>query len=365
VKLIIGAGGKKQEGWVSTEQYQIDIVNGFEYFLGDTKVDAMLIEDILEHIPKDKILPALRNCYKYLNPDGYLRISTPDGYHPSPEYIKYVSPPNMGHQVLYNYHVLSDLLAQAGFTVELLEWFDENGKFNFKPWNEIDGNIERCLASDPRNQDGKPHYTSLIVDAKKIIEPRSGLEKAFEFIHLNDQRGLSIYNRRKATTFYELALMSPVGVIIELGSYHGFGTVPLWYGSQDGKNNKVIAIDSYTTCYGWIGEPYVPEDEFIWRENMIKANVSPILYKGECRELASVWAEPIALLIHDLGSRDRMVEDVMAWEKHFVLGGILAMRDLDDFSMGTEEAIIKLISTGRWGKRKDWPAFITSVERIK
>jgi predicted SAM-dependent methyltransferase len=360
MKIIIGAGGKTQEGWISTEQGQIDIVKGFE-----GEYDAMLIEDVFEHIPKDEILIALRNCYKHINPDGYIRVSTPDGYNPDPEYIEYVSPPHMGHRVIYNYHVLSDLFAQAGFTVSLLEWFDENGKFNARAWNEIDGNIERCLASDPRNQDGKPHYTSLIMDAKKIIEPRPGLEKAFEFIQNNDLRGLSVYNRRKATAFYELALMSPQrGVIIELGSYHGFGTVPIWYGSQDGKKNKVIAIDSYTVRYGWIGEPYVPEDESIWCENMVKAHVSPMLCKGECRELASTWKEPVALLIHDLGNKGSLVEDLMAWEKHFVFGGIIAIRDLDDYSMGTEEAVAKLISTGRWGKRIDWPAFITSVERI-
>jgi len=360
MKIIIGAGGKTQEGWVSTEENQIDITLDFE-----GEFDAMLLEEVVEHIPKDKILPALRNCYKHLNVDGYLRISTPDGYHPDPEYIKYVSPPNMGHKVLYNYHVLSDLLAQAGFTVNLLEWFDENSKFNSRAWNEMDGNIERCLSSDPRNQDGKPHYTSLIMDAKKIIEPRPGLEKAFEFIQLNDQRGLSVYNRRKATAFYELALMAPPrGVIVELGSYHGFGTVPLWYGAQDGKKNKVIAIDSYTVRSGWIGEPYVPEDEIIWHENMLKAKASPELCKGECRELSSTWKEPIAMLIHDLGNKNRLVEDLMMWEKHMVRNGILAIRDLDDYSMGTEEAVAKLISTGRWGNRIDWPAFITSIERI-
>jgi predicted SAM-dependent methyltransferase len=359
MKIIIGAGGKTQEGWVSTEENQIDITLDFE-----GEFDAMLLEEVVEHIPKDKILHTLKNCYNHININGYLRISTPDGYHPDPEYIKYVSTPNMGHKVLYNYHVLSDLLAQAGFTVNLLEWFDENGKFNARAWNEMDGNIERCLASDPRNQDGKPHYTSLIMDAKKIIEPRPGLEKAFEFIQLKDQRGLSVYNRRKATAFYELAFMAPPrGVIIELGSYHGFGTVPIWYGAQDGKKNKVIAIDSYTVRYGWIGEPYVPEDELVWHENMEYAGINPVLCKGECIELAKTWAEPVAMIMFDLGNRTDLLNGVLAWERHFVMGGHIGIRDIDDFSNGTEPAIAALISTGRWGKRIDWPAFITSVER--
>jgi hypothetical protein len=97
---------------------------------------------------------------------------------------------------------------------------------------------------------------------------------------------------------------------------------------------------------------------------MIKSNASPELCKGECRELTLTWKEPIAMLIHDLGNKGRLVEDLLMWEKHIVYKGILAIRDLDDYSMGTEEAVEKLIATGRWGKRIDWPAFITSVERV-
>jgi hypothetical protein len=191
------------------------------------------------------------------------------------------------------------------------------------------------------------------------------IEKALEFIEKVDIRGLSDYNLKKATSFYELARLAPKGDVIEMGSYHGFGTVPIYYGAQDGNKGRVIAIDSYTVRFGWIGEPYVPEDEIVWHQNMEIANINPELYKGECKEVAEKWTDTVAMMMFDLGNRNDLLIGVLAWEKHFVIGGLLAIRDIDDFSNGTEPAIEALINTGRWGKRIDWPAFITSVERIR
>lgn len=366
MKIIIGAADTKQEGWLSVEQSQLDITepDDFERLLGNDRAEAILAEHVFEHICP--ILPVLENIYKYLRIGGYLRLAVPDGFHPDPAYIEYVSPPMMGHCELYNYKILGSLLSSVGFRVKLLEWWDESGKFHANAWNEIDGRIDRCLASDERNRDGKPHYTSLIIDAWKDgeMDDRPGLEKAFEYVNKIDRIGLSAYGRRKAYAFYELARLAPKGDIIEMGCFMGNGTVPIWYGAQDGNGGKVIAIDSYTERYGWIGEPYGPEDEKFWHKNMEYAGVNPNLCKGDCIELAGNWTEPVAMIMFDLGHRRDLLNGVLAWERHFVIGGLMGIRDIDDFSNGTEPAIAALIATGRWGKRIDWPGFITSVERI-
>jgi predicted SAM-dependent methyltransferase len=366
MKIIVGAGGTKQEGWFSTEQNQLDITEpeDFHRLLGDDKAEAFLAEHLFEHICP--VLPALKYIYQYLQEGGYLRLAVPDGFHADPGYIEYVSPPMMGHCDLYNYKYLGSLLKEAGFRVELLEWWDEFGKFNAKPWNEIDGYINRCLANDLRNKDGKPHYTSLIIDAWKDgeMEERPSLEKAFDYVSKVDRVGLSPYGRRKAYAFYELARLAPKGNVIEMGCFRGVGTVPIFCGAQDGNKGKVIAIDSYTERHGWIGEPYGAEDEKFWRKNMEYAGIEPKLIKGECVEISELWTEPVAMMMFDLGKRDDLLSGVLAWEKHFVIGGLLGIRDIDDFSNGTEESISALINTGRWGKRIDWPGFITSVERI-
>jgi predicted SAM-dependent methyltransferase len=60
---------------------------------------------------------------------------------------------------------LSRTMSEAGMRVELLEYFDENGRFVFNPWNASHGMIQRSYRYDERNHDGKLNYTSLILDA--------------------------------------------------------------------------------------------------------------------------------------------------------------------------------------------------------
>jgi predicted SAM-dependent methyltransferase len=75
----------------------------------------------------------------------------------------------LNHQVLYTVATLGDLLRAAGFDVDPLEYFDGDGTFHSKPWDVSDGMISRSILFDDRNRDGKPNYTSLIVDAIKPI----------------------------------------------------------------------------------------------------------------------------------------------------------------------------------------------------
>ena len=58
-------------------------------------------------------------------------------------------------------------LERSGFTVQLLEYWDENGNFHFVEWADDAGHITRSKRYDERNQNGALNYTSLIVDAKK------------------------------------------------------------------------------------------------------------------------------------------------------------------------------------------------------
>lgn len=375
MKVIIGAGGRKQENWISTEQNQLDLLceNDFIRILdGAVGYEAMVTEHVLEHLTEVQMFQALENCYKYLSPNGRLRIAVPDGLHPDKDYIEYVRPGGTGagagdHKALYNYRSLGRILRNVGFRVVPIEWWDEFKQFHVELWNEADGYIERCYANDPRNKDGKPHYTSLIMDAFKDIDlQRPNLDKAFAFVEANDPHKLSPFNRKKTMTFYELARIAPAhGAIVELGAHHGIGTAALWYGARDGHRCKVISVDAYSEMRGWANEPYDFHDMRIWEDNMRSFSIHPLLIRGDVKEESMKWKEPISLLVHDLGMKNRMPDDVMDWEKFVVIGGMIAMRDIDDFSMGTEKAVSNLMSTGRWDKRRNWEAFITSMERIE
>ena len=110
----------------------------------------------------------------YLKPGGVLRLAVPDGFNPSNEYIEYVRPGGTGpgaddHKVLYTYKSMKERLERAGFKINLLEYWDKNGKFHYTDWTDEGGRIRRSRRYDPRNQDGRLHYTSLIVDAIKPL----------------------------------------------------------------------------------------------------------------------------------------------------------------------------------------------------
>jgi predicted SAM-dependent methyltransferase len=172
LRIVVGSGGVVENGWVNTERAFLDLLcpDRWEAYFGKHKIDAILAEHVWEHLTPSEGVIAARTCRRYLRPGGYLRIAVPDGNHPDQEYIRHVKPGGVGpgaddHKVLYDYRLLSRTMSQAGLRVELLEYFDENGRFVFNPWNTSDGMIHRSSRYDERNRDGKLNYTSLIMDA--------------------------------------------------------------------------------------------------------------------------------------------------------------------------------------------------------
>ena len=71
------------------------------------------------------------------------------------------------HKQLFNYTSLSEKLITAGFSVKLLEWYDEYKVFNYRDWVIEDGLILRSSRFDERNINNPNTYTSLIIDAVK------------------------------------------------------------------------------------------------------------------------------------------------------------------------------------------------------
>jgi hypothetical protein len=197
----------------------------------------------------------------------------------------------------------------------------------------------------------------------------SGLDLALQFINNYAPLGVTPFARKKTTVFYDLAHTAIAGgAVVELGCYLGFGTVPLWYGAQDGNQGQVIAVDAYKPMNGWIGEPYGPDNETTWHENMALAGIFPTLVKGDVHDLSLFWDKtfpPISLLVHDLGSLNRMFLDVLDWERHVMLGGVIALRDVDDYKMGSLRAMDVLVHTGRWNCITTHPAFITTATKYQ
>ncbi len=171
IKLIIGAGDTRYDGWIPTDIPAFDILKHGHWaeLFQPNLIYRMLAEHVFEHLTTEQFEDFLRIARIYLAEDGKIRIAVPDGYHPDATYIEHVRPGGIGegaheHQVLYTCDLLGDLLTAQGYEFELLEYFDSQGNFHQVAWDEADGHIKRSIQHDSRNINGQPVYTSLIVD---------------------------------------------------------------------------------------------------------------------------------------------------------------------------------------------------------
>lgn len=176
MKIVVGAQFTKYHGWISLQKSELDIRDerSWARMFQPNSLEAVLAEHVLEHLTFPEAVAAVRNCFKYLKPNGYFRIAVPDGFHPEPNYIVWVRPVTgwngLDHKFLFNYENLSNLLFDTGFVVRLLEWYDEQGTFHKQQWSNDDGVISRSantLWSKFLGIVVNAEYTSLIVDAVK------------------------------------------------------------------------------------------------------------------------------------------------------------------------------------------------------
>lgn len=179
-QVIIGAGEQRWDGWIATQQAELDLLKPetFKNFFGDERAEKLLCEHTWEHLTIEQGVTAARTCFQFLVPGGRLRVAVPDGRFPDAEYQRTVQVggpgpadhPAAGHRVLYVAETFVEVFKQAGFEVTLLEWWDANESFNTTPWNLEDGPVYRSSLMDHRNEDyrnsqGPLGFSSLILDA--------------------------------------------------------------------------------------------------------------------------------------------------------------------------------------------------------
>ena len=156
------------------------------------------------------------------------------------------------------------------------------------------------------------------------------------------------HQRRKWEQLTQLAGSVTDGVIVEFGTYLGYGTIALY----DGATVPVYTVDDYRNRKGWAGEIYYPNDYLICKRNLINADVHPICLQFDVRELEKYWDEvaieyqPISLLFWDLGTPSRLCGDFEAWEQH--IRGKFVIHDTEDNRLGSD-----LLKPEGWTKKKE------------
>jgi predicted SAM-dependent methyltransferase len=173
-RIVLGAGHKRLPGWVATDIHELNILEGedWERYFADNSIDVLLAEHVWEHLTLEQGSAAAALCFRFLQPGGYLRVAVPDGLHPDSDYIEWVRPGGSGpgaedHKQLFDYKTFSGMFSEAGFDVNLLEYFDGSGAFHCRDWSPEDGMIDRSSRFDHRNRGQDLKYTSLILDAVK------------------------------------------------------------------------------------------------------------------------------------------------------------------------------------------------------
>ncbi|GGO34408.1 class I SAM-dependent methyltransferase [Deinococcus humi] len=177
LRVIIGAGEQRWDGWIPTQQEQLDLLDRTSWaaWFGGRRADALLCEHVWEHLSEAEGRAAARVCFEFLKPGGVLRVAVPDAHFPEAEYQRTVQVggpgpadhPAADHRIVYDAPLLADVFTGAGFSVELLEYCDAQGQFHFKDWDMDAGPIYRSLRMDHRNVGGRLGFVSIVLDAIK------------------------------------------------------------------------------------------------------------------------------------------------------------------------------------------------------
>lgn len=184
LRVIIGAGEQRWDGWIPTQQADLDLLDRATWaaWFGGRRADALLCEHVWEHLSEAQGRVAAHLCFEFLKPGGFLRVAVPDANFPDAEYQRTVQVggpgpadhPAADHRIVYDAPLLADIFRGAGFTINLLEYCDAQGQFHAQDWDTASGPIYRSLRLDHRNLDhrnagGRLGFVSIILDATKPL----------------------------------------------------------------------------------------------------------------------------------------------------------------------------------------------------
>lgn len=132
---------------------------------------------------------------------------------------------------------------------------------------------------------------------------------------------------KKCIALYQLAQQAvvPNTCFVELGAWHGAGSISLAMGSRAGRGFPVYAVDTFIHRTGWAGEKYYPQDKKRFLDCVKYAGVDVTLAQMDVGEACKQWTRPISLLVWDLGTENRLATDFNAWKHHVVQAGVFAV----------------------------------------
>ncbi len=159
------------------------------------------------------------------------------------------------------------------------------------------------------------------------------------------------------------------GAIVEIGSWKGFSTIYLAWGSKSGYATKIYAIDTFAgdinNLVSGEGSTYI-EFTANLKNAGVKDIVQPMVMASE--QAAREWdSTPIELLWVD-GDHDDIEADFERWYPHLIFGGIMAIHDTVywDNMLPYKVAVRELYKSGKFAdvKRVGCITYATKVNSL-
>ncbi len=162
-KFALGPATTVNDGWDILDPAALlrgsaaELTSGFA---ASQSVTHVVTEHWLDKLSGLERRAALGNIHALLSPGGRCRIAVPDPR--APDIAARLA---AGGAPGLSFEALSNELHSCGFVIEPLEWIDEAGRFQQRPWSCADGFIARSADHDLRNSGGKLRCTSIVLDA--------------------------------------------------------------------------------------------------------------------------------------------------------------------------------------------------------
>lgn len=190
VRLHVGAGRERLEGWVNLDIQElpgVDLVADVTEGLDFEDVEAIYAEHFLEHLRIDDAVDFLEDCHRVLGRDRWLRLSTPNLDWVWLTHYSLEAPPEVRaqqaiqanrafhgwrHQFLWNRPLLGRALAACGFQDVTWCRYGESQRPEFS-----------ALERHETYEDTEEHPHVIIAEARKGTPDRDALAGLREEIH--------------------------------------------------------------------------------------------------------------------------------------------------------------------------------------
>lgn len=114
MKIIIGAGNTYFDGWISTQEEALNLLDyeDFNKLFLPNGISAMLAEHVWEHMTLEEGILAAKNCFDFLEYGGYIRVAVPDKYFRNEAYQNLIKiggngDPTPTPQITVNYQTIT------------------------------------------------------------------------------------------------------------------------------------------------------------------------------------------------------------------------------------------------------------------